>query len=767
MTSLLATVGLVATGILATSTGTASAADPVQLTLLNINDFHGRITNAAADKDLTVALAGTIEEQRAAATAAGGDSLLLSAGDNIGASLFASSSAQDQPTIDVLNALGLAASAVGNHEFDRGESDLVDRVVSDKTNAKWDYLGANVYRKGTQTPALPEYGIYPVGGVRVGVIGAVTQETSTLVSPAGIADLDFGDPVAAVNRVAAQLTDGDESNGEADVLVAEYHEGAPAGDTTVPPATLDGQLAASPVFASIVNETSPRVAAIFTAHTHQTYAYQAPVPGEAGVTRPVVQTGSYGANVGKVVLTVDRQTGAVTATAATNVPRTTTAPADLVATYPRVAQVRSIVDTAVAAAEVIGRQPVGSVTADITTAFTGGSYSGGVYVGSAPGTTTGRDDRGSESTLGNLVADSLRASLSSADRGGAQIGVVNPGGLRADLLQAPDGVVTYAEANAVLPFVNNLTTVSLTGEQFRTLLEQQWQPSTASRPYLQLGLSDNVTYTFDPSAAAGSRITSVTVDGRPLDPAASYRIGTFSFLAAGGDNFAVFTQGTDPRDSGLIDRDAWIAYLQANPNLAPDFARRAVQVPAVTEPVTAGTQVTIPVAGLDLTSLGSPANTTVTASWRDQQVGQATVSGGRADVTVTVPADAPAGPTALVLTAQPSGTTVTVPFTVAAAPVKVASTTVLVSTAALQKCPFLPVLLISATGLADGQAAVGRVGFREGDRVFADVPAQRGLAVTVLPRLSRGEHVFTSAFTPADPSRVAGSTSNPVLVRGR
>lgn len=601
----------------------------------------------------------------------------------------------------------------------------------------------------------------------MGVIGAVTQETSTLVSPAGIADLDFGDPVAAVNRVAGQLTDGDESNGEADVLVAEYHEGAPAGDTSTPPATLDGQLAASPVFASIVDETSPRVAAIFTGHTHQTYAYQAPVPGAAGTTRPVVQTGSYGANVGKVVLTVDRRTHAVTAATATNVPRTTTAPADLVATYPRVAQVRSIVDAAVVAADVIGRQPVGSVTADITTAFTGGSYVDGVYVGSAPGTTAGRDDRGSESTLGGLVADSLRASLSSTERGGAQIGVVNPGGLRAELLRAPDGVITYAEANAVLPFVNNLTTVSLTGEQFRTLLEQQWQPAGSSRPYLQLGLSENVRYTFDPTAAAGARITSVTVDGAPLDPAASYRIGTFSFLAAGGDNFSVCPAGTDPRDSGLIDRDAWIAYLQANPTLAPDFARRAVQVPALTEPVTAGTQVTVPVSGLDLTSLGAPANTTVTATWQDRVLVETPVSAGRADVTVTVPADVPAGPTTLTLTAQPSGTTVTVPLTVTAAPVPVASATVLVSTAALQKCPFLPVLLISATGLADGSGAVGAVQFREGEKVLATRTANRGLAAIVLPRLSRGEHTFTSAFAPGDPSSVSGSVSNPVVVRGR
>ena len=85
-----------------------------------------------------------------------------------------------------------------------------------------------------------------------------------------------------------------------------------------------------------------------------------------------------------------------------------------------------------------------------------------------------------------------------------------------------------------------------------------------TRPYLQLGLSDNVSYTYDPAAAQGSHITSITVDGAPIDPAKGYRIGTFSFLATGGDNFRIFTSGTDVKDSGLIDRDAWIDYLTAN-----------------------------------------------------------------------------------------------------------------------------------------------------------------------------------------------------------
>ena len=151
-------------------------------------------------------------------------------------------------------------------------------------------------------------------------------------------------------------------------------------------------------------------------------------------------------------------------------------------------------------------------------------------------------------------ANALRDTLAPANLGGAQIGVVNPGGLRDELFYKQtgvegDGVITYAEANNILPFVNNLWTTTLTGAQFKTMLEQQWQRDASgaipTRSYLQLGLSDNVTYTYDDTLPEGSRITSITINGAPYDPAASYRIGTFSFLITGGDNFRIFTQGTE------------------------------------------------------------------------------------------------------------------------------------------------------------------------------------------------------------------------------
>ncbi|NYD84488.1 ExeM/NucH family extracellular endonuclease [Cellulomonas oligotrophica] len=734
---------------------------PVDLTLLNVNDFHGRI-----DAN-TVKVAGTVEQQRAAAEAAGGAAAFLSAGDNIGASVFASSVQDDQPTIDVLNALDLAASAVGNHEFDRGYDDLVDRVVDGGENAQFPYLGANVYEKGTTTPALDEYALLDMAGVTVAVIGAVTEETPSLVTPAGVADLDFGDPVEAVNRVAAQLTDGDAANGEADVIVAEYHEGAGAG--TPDGSTLEEEVAAGGAFADIVTGTSAEVDAIFTGHTHKQYAWSAPVPGEEGRTRPVLQTGSYGEFVGKVVLTYDPEADEVTASTAENVARTGTSDADLVAAYPRVAEVKQIVDAALAFATQVGSQPVGSVQADITTAYAGGSYVDGVYTGSGPLPTTGRDDRSRESALGNVVAQALLDATSSAERGGAQIGVANPGGLRADLFYAPDGVVTLAEANAVQPFVNNVWTTTLTGEQLVTLLEQQWQTnadgSIPSRPYLQLGLSDNVSYTFDASRPLGDRITSVSVDGEPVDPAAGYRIATYSFLAQGGDNFRILTEGDATADSGLIDREAWFAYLGAHPDLAPDFTERAVGVPELPASVEAGQDLTFEVSGLNLTSLGSPENTSLEVLLDEEVLGEVTLTRTGVDasgtVDVTVPAGTPAGDRTLVLVAQPSGTTVRLPLTVEAG--LPSSTTTLTARPDSQvHGAFGRRVELTARVVAD-VPTTGTVEFVAGDDVLGTATLRRGQARLTLPASTpAGTYEVVARY--AGTTTVAGSQSAPVTV---
>lgn len=681
-----AVFALVAAPLSIASPASAAPEDEVTINLLNINDFHGRI-----DSD-TVAFAGTVEQLRAEGGA--DNTLFLSAGDNFGASAFASAVADDKPTFDVLNALDLRASAVGNHEFDKGYGDLTTRVDD---LADFSYLGANVYDDGTKNPALQEYTTYDVQGVTVGVIGAVTQETPSLVTPSGITDLDFGDPVEAVNRVAGELSDGDPANGEADVLVAEYHEGAAVGADG---STLEDEVAKGGPFADIVTETSAEVDVIFNGHSHSAYSWDGQIPGAPdSETRPVLQTGSYGENVGQVELTVDTSDSSITSYEARNLPRLAPEDTDgdgeisdaeqqafddgLAAEYPRVDTVQQIVEDALEEAAAVGDVPVGKITDSITTAYTDTNGDGELTRSDT------RDDRSSESTLGDLVGDMLRDTLSSDRLGGAEIGITNPGGLRAELFhegdtsdnpENTDGVVTFAEANNVLPFVNNLWTLTLTGKQFKTVLEQQWQPTGASDPYLHLGLSDNVTYTYQADAPRGEHITSVVIDGKPLDPDEEYRIGTFSFLATGGDNFTEFTNATNVEDSGLVDREGWIDYLKNNKPLSPDFARQAVQAEGLPETVDAGGTLSFTLSELDLTSLGSPDNESVhvaleAADGTKTALGSFGVTDGSAAIEASIPAGTEGAHT-IVATANPSGTTVRVPVTVEQADEEKAESTI-------------------------------------------------------------------------------------------
>lgn len=606
-----------------------------ELQLLGINDFHGRIGEA-------VALAGTVEEQRERDDVDA--TLLLSAGDNIGASPFVSSSQQDRPTIEVLNEMGLDASAVGNHEFDRGFADLTDRVGVDGESglADFDYLGANVYGEDG-APALPEYTLLEADGVTVGVVGVVTQETSSLVSPSGIAGLTFGDPVEATNRVVGELTDG--TGDEADVIVLLAHEGAPEGEATT---TLEEQLAQDTAFAHIVEDVSPEVDAIFTGHTHQTYAWEAPVPG-TDETRPVIQTGSYAADLGRIVLTYDEAAGEVTDSSVENLLLTERPEDELVAAYPRVAEVAETVAQAQAVADEIGGQVIGSVTDDITRAFTTGP--GGEQV----------EDRGSYSSLGGLVADTYVYGASQSPIAPADLGLVNPGGLRADLLHGEDGEITLAEANEVTPFANDLDVVTLTGAQLVQVLEQQWQPAGASRPFLALGSSEELTYSYDPDAAAGEHIIvdSIRISGEQIDLDASYRVATNSFLASGGDNFTTFAEGTTEQ-TGLIDFDAFRAYLEAFSPLSPaDYTGRVSvgqQEPEAT--VEVSDAAVAPKDRIEVSVSGFQGKESVTLALDGTKVGRVrTDAQGAGTAEVRIPTKAAEGTSALVATGDVSGTT--------------------------------------------------------------------------------------------------------------
>ncbi|EMR00544.1 choice-of-anchor I family protein [Paeniglutamicibacter gangotriensis] len=531
------------------------ASPTTDIRILGINDFHGRIEANGAEAGAAV-LGGAVKELKEENP----NTLLVSAGDNIGASTFTSFSQQDKPTIDALGASGVEVSVVGNHEFDAGFKDLTERVIpryakSTGVDGAELALGANVYQKGTKTPALKEYAIREIDGVKVGFIGTVTESTAAMVSPTGIKDIEFGDQLEAANRVAAALSDGNEKNGEADAIVLLTHDGS-AVDKCEAIAT------EKTIYGKLVREASAKINAIISGHTHQAYDCSFPVEGwAAGLERPVIQSHQYGTTFGALDLKLDPETKVIVSLEAELLPLITTNEAEeTTANYPVLPSVSKIVEAATKQAEVAGAVEVGKIGADITRGGTEGS------------------DRGVESSLGNLVADMHLWSTSNDSFGGqkADIGIMNPGGLRADLLFGKDGTISYQDAASVQPFGNTLITKDLTGAQLKDILEEQWQPEGSSRPKLHLGISAELSYTYVPEAARGEHITSVLFKGEEVSADQVLRVAANSFLAEGGDNFTTFGHGTNVADSGQIDLVAAVEYFEAHALVEPAPLGRAV-----------------------------------------------------------------------------------------------------------------------------------------------------------------------------------------------
>lgn len=485
----------------------AAEADQVSLNILGITDFHGHFSQAKNRKDEisvpgAAVMACYINKEREANP----NTSFVSAGDNIGGSPFESSILQDKPTLDVLNAMGLEASAVGNHEFDQGWKDLKDRVgVNGDKLAKFPYLGANV--KGSD---MAPSKVIEKDGVKIGYVGTVTADTPNLVSPDGIKGLSFDDAVEATNAEAKRLKE----SGEADVVIGLVHEG------------MDN------------SKFSDKVDAVIAGHTH--------VLRKLDGTPVLVQPANYGMDLADIDIVYDKAEKKVVSVTAEN--RSTKDMMDVCGETPD-EEVANIVSAAKDSADTEGKKVVTTLKND----FYRGANSDGASGG----------NRGTESSLNSMIADATLYGVNQLTDLKADLGVMNAGGVREDLAS---GDVTFAEAFAVQPFGNSLGVVEITGEQLKQALEQQWKPGQ-DRPMLALGLSENVQYAYDPDAEQGKRITYVSVNGKPLDPNKTYRVAGSSFLLTGGDSFDAFAEGKF-QDAGQMDIDVFNRYLKDNKNIA-------------------------------------------------------------------------------------------------------------------------------------------------------------------------------------------------------
>jgi 5'-nucleotidase len=548
--------------------------------VLAFNDLHGNLE--AAGNNIyghfaggAAYLAKAIKDKQALY---GSNQATVFAGDNIGASPLANGLFFEEPNTIATNLMNVDFGSVGNHEFDKGSAEL-KRIQNggcrpiegctaapyllrngSTTNvfpgADFQYLSANVVVDATGKTLFPAFAVKEFTAANdnrfgVGFIGEVLKSTPTIVTPTGVAGLTFQDEADAANRAVRQL----KAKGvRTSVLVV--HEG---GSQTAP-ATLNGcngTLAGSPIV-DIAKRLDPSIKVIISAHTHQ--EYRCTITSN-GVTRLITSAASFGRILSDITLTVDDKSQELVAASATNtiVDNALNASGPGVVRQPDTSKedpaVQAVVNQYVTASAPLANQVIGRIQGDLTRT---GSVVGGQTLG--------------EQTLGDVIADAQYVATQPASLGGAQLAFMNPGGIRADMNvsdissggEAP-GEVTYGEAFTVQPFGNSLVTKTMTGDMIRRLLQQQFLNCGGTAPAAGRILQISSTFKYEQNPAAltcTGKIGRMWVNGVEVTPADSFRVTMNNFLAAGGDGFTVFNEGTAAL-GGAQDIDAFVQYFGA------------------------------------------------------------------------------------------------------------------------------------------------------------------------------------------------------------
>ncbi len=575
-------LGSVAAAVLVACGGSDSnpaTAPPVAkaetLRLLAFNDFHGHLEKGdnalflpnpqSTTATFRVAaggaefLTGKLTELRTSMT----NTLVISSGDAIGGSPLASAFFRDEPTIELMNLMKVDVNVVGNHEFDKGLKELNRMIAggcstdtSDPSlsscasstkayvGAKFNFLAANV-ETADGKPVLSPYVIKTVGTQKIAFIGVVTRTTPTIVSPVGVAGLSFKDEATTINRYVAEL------KGQGiKAIVAVVHEGGVTDSTWNDTNCANAR---GEIF-NITDKLDKEVDIVLSGHTHQGYNCV-----RNGMR--VMQSFAFGRGIAQLDMQITADGNIDPASIkAVNVPvvndnNTATA---VISAYPVAkpdAAAKKLVDEYVALTAPKANRDVGQVSATIDrTASTGCDHA-----------------------AGRLIADAQLAATASAAKGSATIALMNPGGVRADFTCAAGPCpVTFGQAFTLQPFANSLVVMSLTGQQIKDVLEQQWTGANATRPRI-LQPSSSLIYSWDNNIAAGNRVSNIRVGGVAINLATTYRVTVNSFLADGGDGFTTLLAGTN-RLGGAQDIDALIEYFAANRPYAPVATARITRL---------------------------------------------------------------------------------------------------------------------------------------------------------------------------------------------
>jgi 5'-nucleotidase len=526
---------------------------PVDLRILAINDFHGNLRPPPGG----IQIADPDDRTKKIMVPAGGseamatlvrqlreghqNSIFVAAGDLIGASPLLSAMFHDEPTIESMSMMGLQLSAVGNHEFDEGKDELlrmqnggchpVDKCQGPHPfpGAKFHYLAASTFDTSTGKTIFPPYEIRQFDGIPVAFIGLTLKGTPGIVSPEGVAGLEFRDEADTVNALIPEL----KARGVEAIVVLIHEGGFPTGDYNECP-DISGPIV------DIVRKLDKAVDVVISGHTHRAYVCE--IDG-----RLVTSGDKFGTLVTAIDLKLDPATRDVISARADNViVRTATLAKDpeqtaLLAAYDKVAAP-------------MANRAAGSITETLSRV---------------------PNDAG-ESPLGDIIADAQLAATRGDADGAAVIAFTNPGGIRTDIPRKADGAVAYADLFASQPFRNQLVTLTLTGMQIKSMLEQQWLDP--KRPRI-LQVSRGFSYAWDAAKPSGEHVIAdrMTLNGQRIDLAASYRVTVNNYLAVGGDGFTVLKDGIGQR-IGAYDVDALYGYFQAHSPVAPAATDRIARL---------------------------------------------------------------------------------------------------------------------------------------------------------------------------------------------
>ena len=614
----------------------AQATAPITVKLIGFNDFHGNLQTPGTFGQNTLvpsaqrpAVGGAefIAAYVARLKAQNPLNVVVGAGDFIGASPLVSALFFDEPAVEVLNRIGLEFNAVGNHEFDKGSAELKrlqnggckitngnpdpnsckglgSRAPGTFDGASFKWLSANVIENATGRTLFPPYGIKTFAGVKVAFIGMTLKGTPGIVTPTGVAGLGFNDEADTVNALIPRLR----AQGIGAIVVLVHQGGFQTSPNVGDINGCDGNLknadGSDSDIGAIVRRLDDAVDLVVSAHTHAAYNCSARtvdvrsasgqtvitprptgLPNQAGRLVPVTSASAFGRIVTDIDLTLDPRTRRVIAVAPTNrlVDRTDPAILAAIAADPGV---KNVVNGYASLVSPIAGQVIGTIARALPSSA----------------------NAAGEMPAGSLIADAQLQATQPAALGGAVIAFMNAGGVRNPGFAVAGASypydVTYGDAFTVQPFGNTLLTLTLTAQQLKNLLEQQFAGCLGQTTTRVLQVSNGLRYSWSNAAPACSKIVDVTftptdvtvtppvVTGAPepvvvggvvQNPAKTYRVTVNNFIATGGDGFAVLLGGTSPL-GGAQDIDALTAYFAGYraPFAAYDPAQAALAIPRVT-----------------------------------------------------------------------------------------------------------------------------------------------------------------------------------------